>query len=159
MTEWRIYSVWNFLTCHIHCCHENHTACHQSACILHLTKPGRVLHNNEKSVWEIYSNLFPEEENVLLILCYCCLFICLRLLILCLLLSFALEKRASAGWALKHVLCSSLAKQKLCEILYLLGVKYTDISYNVLWDSRRTCLQHFCLERFSTAFCLQAGGT
>lgn len=112
-----------------------------------------------ESVWDIYSNLSPEEKNVLLTLCYCYLFVYLRLLILCLSLGFALEKRASAGWALKHILHSSLAKQKLCEILYLLGVKSTDISYNVFRDSRRTCLQHFCLERFGTAFCLQAAGT
>jgi len=79
-------------------------------CILHLTNPGRVCHNIKKSVWEIYSNLFSEEENVLLTLCYCCLLVDLRLLILCLFLCFALEKKVAAGWALKHILRSSFTK-------------------------------------------------
>lgn len=88
--------MWSFLTCHIHCCDENHAAYHQSPCILHLTKPGRMLHNNEKPGWEIYSNLFPGEEKVLLIVLFFFFFF-VRGWSVCLFLDFALEERVSAG--------------------------------------------------------------
>lgn len=172
MTEWGIYSVWNFLTWHIHC--SMRIMLLSISHLAYFTWQSLVGCFTTRSQTGKFTVIFPEEQKVcltLLLLLAFCLFVCLfwRCLFflyffflsffLWLFLGFALEKTVSGGWALKHIICISLAQQGLRKVLYFLGVKCMNKSHNVFWSSGKACLQHFCLERFSIACSLQVGAT